>query len=150
MLGMDCINTKILHNQKTRIQLHIIIIIICLLIVFIALVLIMHQTYGTIQTVQKSQQLMHEGDVHIIQSWMTIPYIAHQQHVPDTLLYNALRMKPTLVNRHLTLEEIAEQRKEPANGLIRQCQVVIINYRKAHPFQPYSTPTSTRGENTLY
>lgn len=147
---MDCINTKILHNQKTRIQLRIIIIAICLLIVFIALTLTMHQTYGTIQTVQRSQQLMNKGDVHIIQSWMTIPYIAHQQHVPDTLLYNALHAKSTLVNRHLTLEEIAEQRKEPANGLIRQCQVVILNYRKAHPFKPYSTPTSTRGENTLY
>lgn len=150
MLGMDCINTKILHNQNIRIQQRIIIIVVCLLIVFVVLALMMHQTYGTIQTVQQSQQLMHEGDVHIIQSWMTIPYIAHQQHVPDTLLYNALRTKPTLVNRHLTLEEIAEQRKEPANRLIRQCQVVILNYRKAHPFKPYSTPTSTRGENTLY
>jgi hypothetical protein len=144
------INTQQLHSQKNKMQQRIVIIVICLLCAFIAIAMITHETYGTLQTVQRSQVQLHRGDVQTIQSWMTLPYVAHQQHVPDTLLYANLHIKQTAENRHLTLEELAEQRKEPVLTLIHQCQTIILNYRKNHPFKPNSTPVMLRGEKSLY
>lgn len=146
-------NTRQLRAQKIKIQQRIIILLICLLITIAAIVLITHATVGTIQTVQQSQTQVNKGDVHLIRSWMTIPYIAHQQQVPRTLLYATAHLKDTPINRHLTLEEIAEQRKETIDALIGQIQNAILHYRKTHPFKPVRpgiTPIITRGENVLY
>lgn len=149
---MYYINTRQLKEQNIKIRLRLIILLICLFVALIAIGITIHDTFSTISTVQQSQSLVHKGDVRIIDSWMTLPYVAHQQQVPAKLLYTRLHVKDDTLGRHLTLEELAEQRKEPTNTLIHQIQTIILQYRKTHPYKPNPNPMPavTRGENALY
>ncbi len=151
---MYCTNILCQKEQNIKIRLRIIMLLICLLVALIATAITIHDTFGTLKTVQQSQLLVHKGDVRIIGSWMTIPYIAHQQQIPARLLYAQIHVKADAIGRHLTLEELAEQQKEPVNTLIHHIQETILQYRKNHPFKPNLNPNpipaAMRGENALY
>lgn len=112
-----------------------------------ATIIATHATIDAVQNVHQHQVMAYQGDVHLIQRWMTIPYIAHVYRVPDSLLYAALKLKNDMATRHSTLQTIALQRKQSADTIIHQLQVTILEYRKTHPFKPYPTPAGPRGES---
>jgi len=124
-------------------------------VIFIAILLILavsvtflaaHATVSALQDIHQHEILKSQGDVRLIQAWMTIPYIAHIYHVPEPTLYETLLLKgnPTVI-RHSTLETIAIYKKQPVDNVIHKVQNSILVYRKAHPHKPVPTPKTCRG-----
>ena len=92
----------------------------------------------TIQAFKEYQQqhaLVTAGDVRSIRSWMTIPYIAHTYQVPESYLYQSLRITDTQPSRHATLHALALRYKRSVNDLVHTLQGAIQDYRKYHPYK---------------
>jgi hypothetical protein len=101
---------------------------------------------STVETWQQFRQqnaLARSGDVHTIGFWMTIPYIAHTYHVPETYLYSQLQLPDTPALHHTTLHLIALRYHRPVERVVSQVQSVVINYRKQHPLRPPPAPPGT-------
>ncbi|WP_201364475.1 hypothetical protein [Dictyobacter formicarum] len=130
--------TRIVPKQSM--QRRFIIISFFLILSLGATVIATNATIDAVQNVHQHQIMAHEGDVHLIRQWMTIPYVAHVYRVPDSILYSALKLKNDTVTRHSTLQTIALQRKQSPDVIIHTLQVTILKYRKSHPFKPYPTP----------
>lgn len=77
--------------------------------------------------------MVHAGDVHTIDQWMTLPYIAHTYHVPESYLYNQLRLSSSHRLPHTTLQVLAISDHQPVSHFINQVQQAILAYRNAHP-----------------
>lgn len=105
-----------------------------------------NSTINAIQTVHQQQLLADRGDVRLIHQWMTIPYVAHVYRIPEKILYTALKLDNSPVNRHSTLQMIALQKKMSTETVIHKIQATILIYRQSHPFKPYPTPALMRGE----
>jgi hypothetical protein len=88
------------------------------------------QTVQAFQRFQQEQKLAVTGDVSTIRSWMTVPYIAHFYHVPESYLDQSLHITNDRAVHHLPLRELANRVKLPVDGLIRDIQHAILNYRK--------------------
>lgn len=92
---------------------------------------------STIQAFQDFQQqhaLVKAGDVRSIRSWMTIPYVAHLCHVPESYLYDTLHLTAsTPLSNHLTLHMLAFRSQRPVDFVVSEVQRAIIAYRKKHP-----------------
>ncbi|HKV56926.1 MAG TPA: hypothetical protein VJO32_01545 [Ktedonobacteraceae bacterium] len=108
------------------------------------------QTVQAIQRFQQDHKLAVSGDVSTIRSWMTVPFIAHFYNVPESYLEESLHIPPGEPTRHYPLHALADHYKRPLNGLIRDIQHAILNYRKrhaghnpgpGHPQMPSPTPT---------
>lgn len=132
---------------KPSMQRRFIIISFFLILSLGASIFATHATIDAVQNVHQHQIMAHQGDVHLIRQWMTIPYVAHVYQVPDNTLYSALKLKNDTITRHSTLQAIALQRKQPVEVIIHQLQGTILEYRKSHPFKPDSTPAVQRGES---
>ena len=119
-------------------------------------------TLGAIQDVHRHEVLKSQGDIHLIQPWMTIPYIAHVYQIPEPMLYRPLRLKSDQTVRHSTLQAIAIYKKQPVEKVIHKVQDTILVYRRSHPFKPGKPgqpdkptksdpiPTQVRGEIAIY
>lgn len=90
-------------------------------------------TFQAYQSFQRQNALAKAGDVVTIRSWMTIPYIAHLYHVPESYLYNSLHISNGHSLHHKTLHSLAKKYKRPVNEIIHEVQTAIQIYRKAHP-----------------
>lgn len=143
-------NTQELKKRKVLIRERIIIIVICLLLTIGALIIISRSTVGALQTVQQHQVLVHKGDVRLLQPWMTVPYVSHEYHIPNHILFSALNLKDTPAAHHQTIQTIALKQKEPVNTIIHKLQQTILTYQHAHPHSPQPTRTVYRGENKYY
>lgn len=94
-------------------------------------------TVGAFQQFQEEQTLTAKNDVQMVHAWMTIPYIAHNYHVPTSYLYKALKIaKEDHVAQHSTLNEFAMHTRQSVTTIIHTVQVAILNYRKQHPTPP--------------
>ncbi|WP_338253722.1 hypothetical protein [Dictyobacter halimunensis] len=131
---------------KPSMQRRFLIISFFLILSIGATIIATHATIDAVQNVHQHQVMAHQGDVHLIRQWMTIPYIAHVYRVPDSLLYSTLKLKDDTLTRHSTLQTIALQRKQSADVIIHKLQAEILEYRKTHPFKPDPTPTPTAQE----
>jgi hypothetical protein len=87
------------------------------------------QTVQAFQRFQQDHKLAVTGDVSTIRSWMTVPFIAHFYHVPETYLDQSLHITDDKAVHHLPLRELADRVKRPVDGLIRDIQHAILNYR---------------------
>ncbi len=96
-------------------------------------------TVRAIQSFHQQQSQAQAGDVHLLQSWMTIPYIAHTYHIPESVLYQSLQQDPHTAH-HKTLAMLAAKSKLPVKVIIQDVQNTILQYRKQHPFKPQSRP----------
>lgn len=90
-------------------------------------------TFQAYQNFQRQNALAKAGDVVTIHSWMTIPYIAHLYHVPESYLYNSLHISNGHSLHHKTLHSLAKKYNRPVNELIHEVQTAIQTYRKTHP-----------------
>lgn len=88
------------------------------------------QTVQAFQRLQQENKLAVTGDVSTIRPWMTVPYIAHFYHVPESYLDQSLHITDDRAVHHLPLRELAARIKRPLNSLIRDIQHAILNYRK--------------------
>jgi hypothetical protein len=91
------------------------------------------QTVQAFQNFQQVHRLAATGDVSTIRPWMTVPFIAHYYHVPESYLDQSLHIANDRTIRHLPLRVLATRFKRPLNGLIHDIQRAILNYRKHRP-----------------
>ncbi|HEY6541865.1 MAG TPA: hypothetical protein VIZ18_13045 [Ktedonobacteraceae bacterium] len=114
--------------MNARVKLVVTAILLCLalaLTVFCA-----EQTVQAFQRFQQEHQLAVTGDVSTIRPWMTVPFIAHFYHVPESYLDQSLHITNDKMVRHLPLRDLASRIKRPLNSLILDIQHAILNYRK--------------------
>ncbi len=91
------------------------------------------QTVQAIQRFQQVRTLASEGDVSIIQPWMTIHYVSRIYYVPESYLYEQLNIAgPGSISR-VPLRTIAVRYHRSLDGLIKDIQTAIKTYRKQHP-----------------
>lgn len=67
-----------------------------------------------------------------IDGWMSPGFVSHSWHVPPEVIGQALELPPP-DDRHLSLDEIAEQRGVPVASLIDSLDAAIAEFRAAHP-----------------
>ena len=118
----------------------IIIISILLGATLIAVVFTALGTVRAVQSLQKQHTLAKAGDVHTIRPWMTIPYVAHTYHVPESYLYASLHIPNTHATRHMPLQTLASHYQRPVDSVVHDIQNAILLYRRQHPFHPGSMP----------
>jgi hypothetical protein len=61
-----------------------------------------------------------------IQSWMSVPYVAHTHHTRSELLFQAIHVRPN-PRDHRPIREIARAEKLPVAELIRDLRKAIEN-----------------------
>jgi hypothetical protein len=66
-----------------------------------------------------------------IQSWMSVPFIAHTHHVPASVLFQAIGVHPQQPRDRRSVRRIARDLNRPVPGLIAQLQRSID--AAAHP-----------------
>ncbi len=93
------------------------------------------ETLQAFQEFQQQHALIMAGDVRSIRPWMTIPYIAHTYHVPESYLYQSLHIADTQPPHHATLHALAISYNRSENELIHTLQDAILAYRRLHPYQ---------------
>lgn len=101
---------------------------------------------GTIQAYQRFQQdhqLIQTGDVTTVRAWMTIPYVARVYHVPESCFSQSLHISNHWLEKHATLRDIASYYHWSGDGLIRDVQEIILNYRQGQ--HACGTPVATPG-----
>ncbi len=133
------------------IRVKIILVSILLGLALSGTVLAAASTVQAFHTLQHQRALMRAGDVNTIRSWMTIPYIAHVYHVPETNLLGALRLPATSQVRHVTLTTLATRIHKPLDSVIHTVQKTIISYRQMHPpahITPTPSPTTSHAKKT--
>jgi len=104
------------------------------------------KTIQAYQQVQQSHQRTLSGDVSSIDSWMTLPYIAHVYHIPESCLYQSLNLPGSWMVRHSTLRVIADHYALPTERLIQEVRQVILRYRKDHSICGTPTPLPSPAE----
>ncbi len=131
------------------VQTRIVFIAGLLVLAICASILAANATWGAIQNVHQHEIMVRNQDVNLIQSWMTIPYIAHVYRVPERTLYQPLQLQSNPTIRHSTLQIIATYKKQPVEKVVHKVQEIILTYRKLHPPgkpKPTPTPIITKGE----
>ena len=87
----------------------------------------------TVQNFRQQNALARSGDVSTVSQWMTIPYIAHTYHIPETYLYTRLHLSNLYTFHYVTLQMLAIQDHQSVDLLIREIQQAILAYRRQPP-----------------
>ena len=90
------------------------------------------QTVQAIQRFEESRNLATSGDVSTIGDWMTLPYVARVDHVPENYVDQWVHIRDRQSTRHSTLRALADQYNRPVDSLIHDIQRAIVTYRKQH------------------
>ena len=112
--------------------------------------------YAATETVQDFHAFQQQNayavseDVRAIRSWMTIPYIAHFYHVPESYLYQSLHISGRTLPSHVPLHLLAARYHRPVDALIHALQTAIQSYRQHHPTGPGSPGHPSPGTKTFY
>jgi hypothetical protein len=59
-----------------------------------------------------------------IQSWMSVPFIAHSHHVREKILFDAIGVPPD-THDHRPIRDIARAEKVPVPAIIRDLQMAV-------------------------
>jgi hypothetical protein len=59
-----------------------------------------------------------------IRSWMSVPFIAHTHHIPEEVLFRAIRVSPDHRD-HRPIRDIARAEQVPIIQLIRDLQTAV-------------------------
>ncbi|HEV7235165.1 MAG TPA: hypothetical protein VGN15_03225 [Ktedonobacteraceae bacterium] len=123
--------------MSLRVKVILISVFLCLALgatVFAAI-----ETYHDFQALQQQNAYAANADVRSISPWMTIPYIAHFYHVPETYLYQTLRISGTQLPRHTPLHVLAAHYNRSVTNYINTIENAIQIYRKQHPSKHQTT-----------
>jgi len=91
------------------------------------------ETLQDVRDFQQQNSLAVAGNVYTIRPWMTIPYISHTYHVPESYLYRVLNLAATTPYHHITLQALSIRYRRSVDELIRKIQLAIQAYRRLHP-----------------
>ena len=91
------------------------------------------RTFQAVHNFQYQYSAVKAGDVSTIRPWMTIHVISHVCHVPENYLYHSLTVDNSAQFRHATLYDIANNKRQPVDQVIRTAQHAILAYRKHYP-----------------
>ncbi|MBI5953804.1 MAG: hypothetical protein HY865_19285 [Chloroflexi bacterium] len=78
-----------------------------------------------------------ETDVELIRNWMTVPFIAELYRVPESALFDALKIPPDKENREKSLRNLNREFYPDADGFV--LETVKVTVKK---LQPPPTPDS--------
>jgi hypothetical protein len=70
-----------------------------------------------------------------IQSWMSVPFVAHTHHTSEELLFEAIRVSPN-PHDHRPIRDIAQAEKRPVGELMRDLRKVIADSDQANAKGP--------------
>jgi hypothetical protein len=70
-----------------------------------------------------------------IQSWMSVPFVAHTWHAPEQPLFEAIGAQPN-PHDHRPIRDIARAEKRPSAELIRELREAILNNDKSKAQAP--------------
>ena len=115
--------------------------ILTFILLLLALFCVAFSAKSTMQTLQdfrRQNALARSGDVSTVSQWMTIPYIAHTYHVPETYLYSQLHLSNPRIVHYVTLQMLATQNHQSADNLIREIQQIILTYRQQYALKVIS------------
>ncbi len=90
------------------------------------------ETLQDVRDFQQQNSLALSGNVYTIRPWMTIPYISHTYHVPESYLYRMLNLAATTPDHHITLHALSVRYHHPVDELIHKIQLAIQAYRRLH------------------
>jgi hypothetical protein len=79
----------------------------------------------------RRQARLIQAENEPIQSWMSVPFIAHAHHVPVAALFQAIGVQPQQPRDRRSIGHIAHDLKRPVPDLIAQLQRAID--AAAHP-----------------
>lgn len=102
------------------------------ILLMLSLLFALFAARATVGAFQNFQQERQQGDVQTIRSWMTLPYISHVYQVPESYLYDALRLSNVHPSRRATLQELAIHLHSPVGTVIHTVQGSILLYRRKH------------------
>lgn len=71
-----------------------------------------------------------------IAEWMPVNYIAHSYHVPPTVLFDTLKLKPEPGERRKPLGEIAVSQGRSYDEVKADLEKAIEEFRRKHPTPP--------------
>jgi hypothetical protein len=128
-----------LYALSERAKLSILGLLLLIMLGFVAFTTV--GTFKAVQSFQQQNSAVKAGDVNTVHPWMTIHVISRVYHVPEDYLYRALQIDSPASFRHVTLNGIANRKKQPVAQVIRTVQHAILAYRKEHPNFFTSTPT---------
>ena len=80
-----------------------------------------------------------ETDVELIRDWMTIPFISRMYHVPDEIIFEALKIPPN-DNRDKSLMELDQEYYPDTGGFVMDLVKATI---LAHQPPPTAVPPQT-------
>jgi hypothetical protein len=106
---------------------------VLLLLALFCVVLSAKSTMQTVQNFRQQNAMARSGDVRTVDQWMTIPFIAHTYHVPESYLYSQLHLSNSRTVQRMTLQVLATGDNQPVSHLISEVQQTILMYRKLHP-----------------
>jgi hypothetical protein len=128
-------NTSTRELRTRSILLGVLLVLVAALALFVVI-----RTIDAIQVVHHNADMARRDDVGLIQSWMTIPYIARVYHIPASVLYTQLHLPDDATTHHQTLQDIALARKEKVKDVVQTVQGIVSRYRQTHPLQTTGTP----------
>ena len=70
-----------------------------------------------------------------IRAWMSIPFIAHTHHVPQSVLFNAIGVQPRTLRDRRSVRRLARELNRPVPEVILKLQRAI-DTAKAPPGSP--------------
>lgn len=79
----------------------------------------------------RPRPIPRQTDVLLIQSWMSVPYIARMYHVPEPELAQGLHIDPNAA-RMQSLSTIAGKQGKQTEEIIALVQQVIVDFQKKH------------------
>lgn len=83
------------------------------------------------RTVERAAYWRNHRDQPIA-GWMPVGYIAHSYHVPPTVLYDALGLKPEPRDRR-TISQIAKAQNRSAAEVEKDLEEAVNKFRAEHP-----------------
>lgn len=76
-----------------------------------------------------------ETNVQLVQSWMTLPYIARTYRIPISVLWEKLQVDPKKDERS-SLETIAQDENKTPEEIVEKVKATITEFQKLPPAPP--------------
>lgn len=124
--------------MSIRLKLLVISLLFC-----VALASVIFAAANTVQAyqqlAQKHQQIA-TGDTNTISPWMTLPYIAHVYHIPESCLLQSLHLPEALSKKYASLRFIADHSHRSLDMVMSDVRSTIQSYRHHHLVCSAPTP----------
>lgn len=123
---------------SVRLKLLITSLLLCL-----ALASVIFAAANTVQAYQhftQNHQQIATGDTSTVSSWMTLPYIAHVYHIPESCLLQSLHISAPASKKYASLRFIADYAHRPLDAVMRDVRIAIQKYREHRLVCPSATP----------